>query len=81
MKMEQTQCSEMLAFKLQTRGNNPKESIRHTKHDESLKSRKISLLFFYTVKQCKGKAIPLQAWTGPEAYRRLRLPDLKTLVT
>jgi hypothetical protein len=23
----------------------------------------------------KGKAIPLQAWTGPEVSRRLRLPD------
>jgi len=22
-----------------------------------------------------GKAIPLQAWTGPEGSRRLRLPD------
>jgi hypothetical protein len=29
----------------------------------------------YTVK--KGKAIPLQAWTGPEGSRRLRLPDFK----
>jgi hypothetical protein len=27
----------------------------------------------------KGKAIPLQAWTGPKVSRRLRLPDLKTL--
>jgi hypothetical protein len=23
----------------------------------------------------KDKAIPLQAWTGPEGSRRLRLPD------
>jgi hypothetical protein len=30
MKMEQTECSETLAFKLQTSGNNPEESIRHT---------------------------------------------------
>jgi len=29
----------------------------------------------------KGKAIPLQAWTGPEGSRRLRLPDFKTLGT
>jgi hypothetical protein len=29
--------------------------------------------------ELKGKAIPLQAWTGPEGYRRLRLPDFKTL--
>ena len=25
----------------------------------------------------KGKAIPLQAWTGPEGSRRLRLPNFK----
>jgi hypothetical protein len=29
MKMEHTQCSETLAFKLQTPGNNPEESTRH----------------------------------------------------
>jgi hypothetical protein len=29
----------------------------------------------------KGTAIPLQAWTGPEGSRRLRLPDLKTVGT
>ena len=29
----------------------------------------------------KGKAIPLQAWTGPEGSRRLRLPDFKTIIT
>jgi len=27
----------------------------------------------------KGKPIPLQAWTGPEGSRRLRLPDVKTI--
>ena len=26
----------------------------------------------------KSKAIPLQAWTGPEGSRRLKLPDFKT---
>jgi hypothetical protein len=39
MKMERTECSETMAFKLQTPGNNPKENIRHSKHGESLKSR------------------------------------------
>jgi hypothetical protein len=39
MKMEQTECSETLAFKLQTPGNNPEESIRHSKHKKSLKSK------------------------------------------
>jgi hypothetical protein len=29
----------------------------------------------------KGKAIPLQAWTGPEGSRKLRLPDFKTIDT
>jgi len=28
-----------------------------------------------TIYKGKGKAIPLQAWTGPEGSRRLRLPD------
>jgi hypothetical protein len=27
----------------------------------------------------KGKAIPLQAWAGPEGSRRMRLPDFKTI--
>ena len=27
----------------------------------------------------KGKAIQLQAWTGPEGSGRLRLPDFKTI--
>jgi hypothetical protein len=29
----------------------------------------------------KGKAIPLQAWAGPEGSRRLKLPDFKTIGT
>jgi len=29
----------------------------------------------------KGKAIPLQAWRGPECSRSLRLPDFKTIST
>jgi hypothetical protein len=28
-----------------------------------------------------GKAIPLQAWTGPEGSRSLRLPDFETIGT
>jgi hypothetical protein len=41
LKMEQTECSETLAFKLQTPGNKPQEIIRHSKHGESLKSGNI----------------------------------------
>ena len=29
----------------------------------------------------EGKAIPLQAWTGSEGSRRLRLPDFKIIGT
>jgi len=29
----------------------------------------------------KSKAIPLQAWTGPEGSRTLRLPDFKKIGT
>jgi len=31
----------------------------------------------YQITKCK--AIPLQAWTGPEGSRRLRFPDFKTV--
>jgi len=30
---------------------------------------------------CKGTAIPVQAWPGPNGSRRLRLPDFKTVST
>jgi len=36
---------------------------------------------FYLKYICKGKAIPLQAWTGPEVSMRLRLPDFKAIGT
>ena len=28
--------------------------------------------------KCKGKAVPLQAWCGPEGSRKLRFPDFMT---
>ena len=39
MKMEQTECSETTAYKIQTPGNYPEENTQHTEHGESLKSR------------------------------------------
>jgi hypothetical protein len=39
------------------------------------------LKHIYIVSTYKGKAIPLQALTGPEGFRRLRLPDFKTIAT
>jgi len=38
MKMEQTECSETSAYKIQTPGNYTEESIKHSEHGESLKS-------------------------------------------
>ena len=40
--MEQTECSETLAYKIQMLGNYPEESIQHSEHGESLKSNKLS---------------------------------------
>jgi hypothetical protein len=37
-------------------------------------------LIFHVGKKSEGKAIPLQAWTGPDVSRRLRLPDFKTII-
>jgi len=37
MKLEQIQCSEMLAYKIQMLRNYPEESIQHSEHGESLK--------------------------------------------
>ena len=42
MKMEQTQCYETSAHKIQTPGNYPEESIEPTEQGESLKSRSLS---------------------------------------
>ena len=33
------------------------------------------------LKKKKVQATPLQSWTGPEGFRRLRLPDFKTIGT
>jgi len=43
-KMEQTECSETSAYKIQTPGNYPEENLEHTEHGESLKSRKLDHL-------------------------------------
>jgi hypothetical protein len=41
--MEQTECSETSAYKIQMPGNYPEESIQHSEHRGSLKSRKLLL--------------------------------------
>jgi hypothetical protein len=41
--MEQIECSETSAYKIQTPGNHPEENIQHTEHGESLKSKIVQL--------------------------------------
>jgi hypothetical protein len=58
-------CSETSAHKIQTPGYHPIEIIQNIF---------FSVLYY-------GKAIRLQAWTGPVGSRRLRLPDFKAIGT
>ena len=46
MIMEQIECSEMSAHKIQTLGNYPEESIQHSEHNKSLKSRMQYLVIY-----------------------------------
>jgi len=46
MKTEQTECSETSAYKVQTPGNYPEESIKHTEQGENFKSRILCVLDF-----------------------------------
>jgi hypothetical protein len=39
MKMEKTECSETSAYKIQTPGNYPEESIQHSEHGKRLKPK------------------------------------------
>jgi hypothetical protein len=43
MNMEHTGCSKTSAYKIQTPGNYPEESIQYSEHSESLKSRRLEL--------------------------------------
>ena len=43
--------------------------------------RELLLLYIMNEKiNTKGKAVPLQAWSGPEGSRKLRFPDNVTMV-
>jgi hypothetical protein len=42
MKVEQVECSETSAYKVQTPGNHPEENVQHTEHGESMKSRTLN---------------------------------------
>jgi hypothetical protein len=45
MKIEQTECSETSAYKIQMLGNYPEKSIQHSEQGESLKLRKFIWIF------------------------------------
>jgi len=51
MKMEQTECSETSAYKIQTPGNYPEERIKHSEHGESLKSRIIIINYNFSMQR------------------------------
>ena len=53
----------------------------HQTHYGTLKTPKTVDFVFLIFGKGKGKAIPLQPWTGPEGSRRLRHPDFKTIDT
>jgi len=48
------------------------------RNEYKFQHNQISFCIGFTI--LKVKAIPLQAWTGLEGSRSLRLPDLKTIV-
>jgi len=49
MKMEQTECSETSAYKIQTPGNYPEESMQHSEQGESLNSGRKKLVLADTI--------------------------------
>jgi len=63
MKMEQTECSETSAYKIQTPGYHPKESIQHSQHGESLKSRSLFPLCQSTA------ALPLEKYVLKNQFK------------
>jgi len=44
----------------------------------SVQMRETIVLIFTDFIKVKGKAVPLQAWSGPEGSRKLRFPDFMT---
>jgi hypothetical protein len=55
MKMEQIECSETSAYKIQTPGNHPEENIQHTEHGESLKSKRTEMLVEFWLRKPETK--------------------------
>ena len=52
-----------------------------TEGSTKIRTSDVTSDYFFIIQMRKGKAIPLQAWKGPEGSSRLRLPDFKTIGT
>ena len=72
--MEQTECFETLAYKIQMLGNYPEESIKHSEHGESLKSRiwhlPLPLSVNSFVKNSWNTKIPNPPKLNPSSYHK-----------
>jgi hypothetical protein len=73
--MEQTEFYETSAYKIQTPGNYPEESIQHSEHDESSKSR-ISyfywhLVYFYIIHDFSKNIVRKVRWSGNTWVRQM----------
>jgi len=75
----------MLTKKWQMQGStyliSPTKCYCKLDSDPTSMSTETVLCLPHVLQLCKGKAIPLQVWTGPKGSMRLRLPDFKTIGT
>ena len=55
----------------------PSRFIRDKKGGKCFTEERSQWLRLYSIGG-KGKAVPLQAWSGPEGFRKLRFPDYMT---
>ena len=67
MKTEQTECSETSAYKIQMPGNYTEESVQHSEHSESLKSR-MYRDYAKTVKQNLNSRLMVEGVHSPETW-------------
>jgi len=75
MKMEQTEGSKTLAYKIQTPGDYPEESIQHLEHGESLTSRILVFIQHYHLFWRSTSAIVKQA-TVPLMMKNTQWDDV-----
>jgi hypothetical protein len=57
------------------------QCIKEALHSVAPIANKDLSFFSYYLPVYTGKAIPLQAWAGPEGFKKVRLSDFKTIGT